>query len=104
MKITKTGIILWVLSGFNWTLHYQRDSTFSMPYGWKKKRPVPLQPDHRNYAENKTRSVVWVVSRCDTAKFQRREHYVAEVPVYNNQNFKCLSLSDNQEVLHAHKY
>ena len=65
--------------GFNWTLHYQQDATFFMPYGWTKMRREPLAPDNINHAENKTRSVVWAVSRCDTAVFIKREHYVAEV-------------------------
>lgn len=67
------------ITGFNWTLHYQQDATFFMPYGWTKRRPTPLVSDKKNHAANRTRKVVWVVSRCDTAAYQKREHYVAEV-------------------------
>ena len=67
-----------VIAGFNWTAYYQQDSTVYWPYGWFKKRPAPVNIT-RNYASGKHRKVLWVVSRCDTINYQRREHYVAEV-------------------------
>jgi len=63
--------------GINWTLHYQQDATVFWPYGTYKPRPIPYTLP-TNYAQNKTRKVIWVVSNCRTP-FAHREHYVAEV-------------------------
>ncbi|KAF6028257.1 FUT7 [Bugula neritina] len=66
--------------GINWTLHYQQDATVFWPYGTYKPRPIPYTLP-TNYAQNKTRKVIWVVSNCRTP-FAHREHYVAELIEY----------------------
>ena len=67
---------------FNWTATYRSDSTIVAPYGrWQyydnNVRQLPLK---QNYLENKTKSVAWVVSNCDTEN--QRMEYAKELAKY----------------------
>ena len=64
---------------FNWTATYRSDSTIVAPYGkWQyynnKVRQLPLK---RNYLANKTKSVAWFVSNCETEN--ERMEYAKEL-------------------------
>ena len=88
---------------FNWTSTYRSDSTIVAPYGrWQyyddNIKQLPLK---RNFAENKTKSVAWVVSNCHTNN-GRMEYAKAlgeyiQVDIYGKcGNKKCsYSKSDN---------
>ena len=69
-------------SVFNWTSTYRSDSTIVAPYGkWQYYNDQVRQlPVKQNYAENKTKSVAWVVSHCDTSN--RRMEYAKELAKY----------------------
>ena len=62
---------------FDWTATYRSDSTIVAPYGrWQyynnEVRQLSLK---RNYLANKTKSVAWFVSNCDTQN-QRMEYAI----------------------------
>lgn len=53
----------------DWTATYRHDSDIVVPYGrWAYYNPSVTQIEHlnRNYAENKTKQVVMIVSDCNT--------------------------------------
>ncbi|KFM64763.1 Glycoprotein 3-alpha-L-fucosyltransferase A, partial [Stegodyphus mimosarum] len=63
---------------FNWTATYRFDSEILLtPLVKKRSHPIT---DMTNYARNKKRMVVWLVSNCKTPS--RREEYVAELQKY----------------------
>lgn len=63
---------------FNWTATYRLDSDLPTPYGkFRNARPGEVVPLFKNYAANKTKMVVWMVSNCLTSS--GRENYVREL-------------------------
>ena len=87
---------------FDWTATYRLDSTIVAPYGrWQyynnEVRQLPLK---RNYFANKTKSVAWFVSHCDTQN--QRMEYAKElskhiqVDIYGScGSFSCSTLDED---------
>ncbi len=65
---------------FNWTATYRPESDIHIPYFRMNKLEKPLYNEFQNYATNKTRLVLWVVSNCYTQS--KRELYVRELAKY----------------------
>ncbi|XP_031620209.1 glycoprotein 3-alpha-L-fucosyltransferase A-like isoform X2 [Contarinia nasturtii] len=67
---------------YNWTMTYRHDSTIAIPYSkWLYFDPrIKQMEQNRNYAENKTKKVAWLVSNCDAQN--DRQIYVQKLQKY----------------------
>ncbi|XP_045213820.2 4-galactosyl-N-acetylglucosaminide 3-alpha-L-fucosyltransferase FUT6-like [Mercenaria mercenaria] len=64
----------------NWSISYRIDSDMPHPYGYLKTRTVPRTLDYESIYQAKTKTVLWVVSNCNTQS--ARGQYVAELQKY----------------------
>ena len=68
----------------NWTMTYRTDSDIFSPVGRLIRLQTPVRKNYKAVASNKTKSVAWFVSKCDTTyKYgSQREKYVKELRKY----------------------
>ena len=69
---------------FNWTMTYRTDSDIFSPVGRLVRFPTTVPKKYTAVASNKTKSIAWFVSKCDTTyKYgSEREKYVKELQKY----------------------
>ncbi|XP_055306006.1 glycoprotein 3-alpha-L-fucosyltransferase A-like [Sitodiplosis mosellana] len=67
---------------YNWTITYRHDSTIPIPYSkWAYYDPkITHMPQTRNFAQNRTKKVAWMVSNCEA--HNDRDVYVRELQKY----------------------
>ncbi|XP_013088667.2 alpha-(1,3)-fucosyltransferase C-like [Biomphalaria glabrata] len=76
--LLKDGNTYWN-SVFNLTATYRVDADIYVPYGDIQFQPIPVEkrPNYFEIARNKTKSVAWFVSNCNTPS--RRDRYVEQM-------------------------
>ena len=98
---------------FNWTITFKRESDFHLPYGSYVRLPSAEKPSKlTNYAAEKTKFVMWAVSRCGRI----REKYVKKLVNYINvdiygecsriygQDNQCLRSRNCDDVFKPYKF
>ena len=98
---------------FNWTITFKRESDFHLPYGSYVRLPSAENPSKlTNYAAEKTKFVMWAVSRCGRI----REKYVKKLVNYINvdiygecsriygQDNQCLRSRNCDDVFKPYKF